>query len=47
MKLLCDNRKASRLLNWKPRYSLDEGLALTINYCQTHLSRYKTGIYNL
>lgn len=47
MRLICDNRKARRLLGWKPRYSLDEGLALTVHYCQTHLSRYKTGMYNL
>ena len=47
MRLICDNRKALRLLGWRPRYTLDEGLALAVNYCQTHLSRYKAGIYNV
>ena len=28
-KLLCDNSKAKRLLNWKPRISLDRGIKIT------------------
>jgi NAD dependent epimerase/dehydratase len=47
MRLLCDNRKAKRLLGWKPRWSLEEGLARTIDYLTRNRSDYKTGIYNL
>ncbi|MBI5240608.1 MAG: GDP-mannose 4,6-dehydratase [Elusimicrobia bacterium] len=47
MRLLCDNRKARRLLGWKPRWSLEEGLARTIDYLARNRSDYKAGIYNL
>ncbi|HBL15400.1 MAG TPA: NAD-dependent dehydratase [Elusimicrobia bacterium] len=46
-RLLCDNRKARSLAGWRPRYSLDEGLALSIQYIRAHLSEYKSGIYNV
>ena len=46
-KLLCDNRKARKLLGWKPRYSLDEGLALTLQYVQSHRDEYKPRLYNI
>lgn len=45
LRLLCDNRKAGRLLGWKPRYSLEEGLAQTIDYVRRHPERYKAGLY--
>lgn len=41
--LLCDNGKARRLLGWRPRWSLDEGLVATIDYLQRHLDDYKEG----
>ena len=31
-KLEADNSKAKKLLNWKPRTSLDEGLKITTSY---------------
>ena len=46
-KLLCDNRKAKKLLGWKPRYSLDEGLALTLQYVRSHRDEYKPRLYNI
>ena len=45
--LLCDNRKARRLLGWKPRVSLEEGLVHTIDYLRGHLKSYKPGHYNI
>ncbi|MDD5630086.1 MAG: GDP-mannose 4,6-dehydratase [Elusimicrobia bacterium] len=47
MRLVCGNRKARRLLGWKPRWSLEEGLARTIDYLAQHRSDYKAGIYNV
>ena len=46
-RLICDNRKARRLLGWRPRYSLEEGLALTIDYIRRHRADYKAGVYNV
>jgi dTDP-glucose 4,6-dehydratase len=45
--LLCDNRKARKLLGWKPRFSLEEGLVRTIDYLRANLREYKTGLYNI
>lgn len=42
-KLICDNRKARRLMGWRPRYTFEDGIANTINYIQSHPSRYKSG----
>ena len=30
--LICDNKKAKKLLNWEPKYSLEEGLSKSVNY---------------
>lgn len=46
-RLIADNRKAARLLGWRPRTSLDEGLQATIEYVAAHLDRYKADIYNV
>lgn len=45
MHLLSDNTKAMRTLGWKPRYSLEEGLAETIDFVKKNPSFYKTGRY--
>lgn len=49
MRLVADNSKAKKLLNWKPKYSLEEGLEETIQWFSDprHLARYKTGLYNI
>ncbi|MBI5625079.1 MAG: SDR family NAD(P)-dependent oxidoreductase [Elusimicrobia bacterium] len=45
--LLCDNRKARKLVGWKPRFSLEEGLVRTADYLRRNLRRYKTHLYNI
>jgi NAD dependent epimerase/dehydratase len=47
MQLLCDNRYAKELAGWEPRYSLEDGLTLTINWMKEHISSYKTGLYTV
>ena len=47
MRLICDFRKAKRLIGWKPTCTLDEGLEKTIHWLSQHLSYYKTGHYNI
>lgn len=46
-KLLCDNRKARRLIGWRPLVPLEEGLTRTIAYVRAHPDRYKTHLYNV
>lgn len=47
-RLYGDNSKANKLLNWSPKYSLSEGLKLTIEWFskEENLKRYKS-IYNI
>lgn len=47
MKLICDNRKAKKLVGWKPNVQLSEGLVNTIEYIQKNLSCYKSELYNI
>ena len=47
MKLICNNNKALEYLGWKPSYSLDQGLKLTIEYIKGNLGLYKPNIYNI
>lgn len=44
-RLLADNSLAEELLGWKPRVSLEEGLKQTIGWIETHLERYRPGVY--
>lgn len=46
-RLLGCNEKLLCLTNWKPQYSLEEGLQNTIVFLRNNLEHYKTGIYNL
>ena len=46
-RLLGCNEKIMRLTDWKPRYSMEEGLRETITFLRENLDRYKTDIYNL
>lgn len=45
MELICDNSKAKRLLGWSPQYTLDEGLAETIEWMRKYITLYKTDGY--
>ena len=45
MELICDNSKAKQLLNWSPQYTLDEGLAETIEWMRGYTNLYKTDKY--
>jgi len=47
MALICCNKKAKKILNWQPSYSLTEGLIETITYIQQHMQNYKPNIYNV
>ena len=47
MELLCDNRYAAELAGWKPAYSLEEGLSLTIDWMKKNISSYKAGRYTV
>jgi len=47
MELLCDNRLAKDLAGWEPKYSLEEGLSLTIDWMKEHISSYKAGLYTI
>jgi len=47
MRLKADNRKAKKLLNWSPKFSLEEGLERTIDWFKENKSSYKPEIYNV
>jgi NAD dependent epimerase/dehydratase len=47
MRLICGNAKARKLLGWKPRVPLEQGLARTVEYVRAHLADYKAGLYNV
>jgi len=47
MQLLCDNRLAEELAGWRPAYTLEEGLDLTIGWMKEHIASYKTGAYSV
>ena len=46
-RLLCDNGKAAKLLDWHPATSLDQGLAATVAWFRDNQNRYKPSVYNL
>jgi NAD dependent epimerase/dehydratase len=46
-KLLCDNRKARKLLGWKPSHTLEQGLERTISHIRAHRGQYKDALYNV
>ena len=46
-RLIGCNEKILRLTDWKPRYSLEEGLKQTIEFLKVNLARYKSDIYNI
>jgi NAD dependent epimerase/dehydratase len=44
-RLFCDNRKIIESTNWRPQYSLDQGLEKTIQWIDEHLDTYKADLY--
>lgn len=46
-RLLGCNEKIKSLTQWQPSYTLEQGLAETIDFLRHNLSRYKTDIYNI
>lgn len=44
-RLCADSRKGQSILGWTPQYSLEEGLAATIEWIRENSERYRTGIY--
>ena len=46
-RLLGDNSKILKLTGWTPNYSLQEGLAETIEFLKNNLDKYKIDIYNI
>jgi len=46
-RLLGSNEKIKSLTNWEPKYSLETGLAETIEWLRNNLDKYKTNIYNI
>lgn len=44
-RLCAANDLAKRLLSWEPRYSLDEGLQLTLEWIREHYEHYRPDIY--
>lgn len=43
--LVCDNRKAARLLSWSPTVKLEEGLRRTIDFVRAHPHLFKADVY--
>lgn len=46
-RLLGENEKIKRLTNWEPQYTLQTGLAETIEFLKKNLDKYKVDIYNI
>lgn len=47
MRLICDNSKAKKLINWAPSCTLENGLSETIKWIEKHQDLYKPNIYNI
>lgn len=46
-RLLGCNEKIKRLTEWAPKYTFEEGLGETIAFLRSHMSQYKSDIYNI
>lgn len=46
-KLICDSKKAKKMVGWKCSYTLEDGLEETVDWISDNLSFYKTQLYNL
>ena len=45
--LICDYRKAKKLISWTPKFTLEEGLTETIRWIKNNLKYFKSEIYNI
>ncbi len=45
--LICDNKKAKEMLNWKSQYSLSDGIKNTIEYIRENQNLYKNNLYTI
>lgn len=45
--LICDYRKAEKLINWTPKFTFEEGLIETIRWIKNNLKYFKPEIYNI
>ncbi len=46
-RLLCDNSKIKEYTNWRPEYSLEDGLGETIDWFRENMENYKPELYNV
>ena len=46
-RLWADNTKIKELTEWAPKYSIDEGLAETVDWIKENMKHYKPDIYNV
>lgn len=46
-RLMCDNKKILKNTDWKPEFSLEKGLYVTIQWVKSNMKYYKQGIYNV
>lgn len=46
-RLWADNTKIKELTDWAPKYSIDEGLAETVDWIKENMKHYKPDIYNV
>jgi len=47
MRLLCDNRKAKKIVGWVPKVSLEEGLSMTIEWMKNNTDYYNPDKYQI
>lgn len=46
-RLLGCNKKITKLTNWKPSYTFEDGISHTIEFFKDNLNKYRTDIYNV
>jgi len=46
-RLWADNTKIKQLTDWAPKYTIDEGLAETVEWIKKNMQYFKTDIYNV
>lgn len=47
MRLISNNDKARKLMDWQPQVDLDTGLGEVISFIEAHMDQYKVGVYNI